>query len=382
MAIIELKDVSVTFHEGGRTIEAVKQVNLSVDKGEIFGIVGFSGAGKSTLVRTINLLERPTSGQVLLDGHDITQAKGSALRDVRKRIGFIFQSFNLIGNVSVGRNIEFALKAGGCPKREWNARVAQLLALVGLESKADSYPSSLSGGQQQRVSIARALANNPEILLCDEATSALDLETTGEILGLLRRINRELGITIVFITHQLDVAKQIFDHVAVMEEGRIVEQGETFKIFGSPQHPTTRALVERYLGVAVPPQLVPSLPDGTIVELRYKGEDALEPLISSVARRYDVAINVLHANVEYFGAQAIGVLLVLVSGPDDALRSALETLRSRVFGFRELDRESIGQVDAPLGSAPLDSAPLDSAPQGDSASLSASENDEEGESRA
>lgn len=382
MAIIELKDVSVTFHEGGRTIEAVKQVNLSVDKGEIFGIVGFSGAGKSTLVRTINLLERPTSGQVLLDGHDITQAKGSALRDVRKRIGFIFQSFNLIGNVSVGRNIEFALKAGGCPKREWNARVAQLLALVGLESKADSYPSSLSGGQQQRVSIARALANNPEILLCDEATSALDLETTGEILGLLRRINRELGITIVFITHQLDVAKQIFDHVAVMEEGRIVEQGETFEIFGSPQHPTTRALVERYLGVAVPPQLVPSLPDGTIVELRYKGEDALEPLISAVARRYDVAINVLHANVEYFGAQAIGVLLVLVSGPDDALRSALETLRSRVFGFRELDRESIGQVDAPLGSAPLDSAPLDSAPQGDSASLSASENDEEGESRA
>lgn len=377
MAIIELKDVSVTFHEGGRTIEAVKQVNLSVDKGEIFGIVGFSGAGKSTLVRTLNLLERPTSGQVLLDGHDITQAKGSALRDVRKRIGFIFQSFNLIGNVSVGRNIEFALKAGGCPKREWNARVTQLLALVGLESKADSYPSSLSGGQQQRVSIARALANDPEILLCDEATSALDLETTGEILGLLRRINRELGITIVFITHQLDVAKQIFDHVAVMEEGRIVEQSETFEIFGSPQHPTTRALVERYLGVAVPPQLVPSLPDGTIVELRYKGEDALEPLISSVARRYDVAINVLHANVEYFGAQAIGVLLVLVSGPDDALRSALETLRSRVFGFRELDRESIGQVDAPLGSAPLDSAP-----QGDSASLSASENDEEGESRA
>ncbi|MCI1674437.1 MAG: ATP-binding cassette domain-containing protein [Bifidobacterium tibiigranuli] len=365
MAIIELKDVSVTFHEGDRTIEAVRQVNLSVSKGEIFGIVGFSGAGKSTLVRTINLLERPTSGQVLLDGHDITQAKGSALRDVRKRIGFIFQSFNLIGNVSVGRNIEFALKAGNCPKREWSARVAQLLALVGLESKADSYPSSLSGGQQQRVSIARALANNPEILLCDEATSALDLETTGEILGLLQRINRELGITIVFITHQLDVAKQIFDHVAVMEEGRIVEQGETFDIFGAPQHPTTRALVERYLGVAVPPQLVPSLPDGTIVELRYKGEDALEPLISAVARRYDVAINVLHANVEYFGAQAIGVLLVLVSGPDDALRSALETLRSRVFGFRELDRESIGRVDA-----------------GDSASLNASENDEEGESRA
>ena len=288
MSVIELNDVSVTFHEGGRTVEAVKHVNISVEKGEIFGIVGFSGAGKSTLVRTINLLERPTGGHVVIEGNDIT--------------------------------------------------ARELLALVGLENKIDSYPSSLSGGQKQRVSIARALANKPEILLCDEATSALDLETTEGILALLQRINRELGITIVFITHQLDVAKQIFDRVAVMENGVVVEQGNTFDVFSAPKHPTTKALVERYLGIAVPPQLVPSLPAGTIVELRYKGDAALEPLISQVAQDYGVSIDVLHANVEYFGSQAIGILIVLVSGAGEPLLQALNTLRTHVFSYRELDR--------------------------------------------
>ncbi|PLS29882.1 methionine ABC transporter ATP-binding protein [Bifidobacterium parmae] len=340
-AVITLDHVSVTFHERGRAIEAVKDVSLAVAEGEVYGIVGFSGAGKSTLVRTINLLERPTAGRVLIDGRDVTALKGGALRDLRKRIGFIFQGFNLIGNVTVGENIAFALKAGGWPKNGRKARIGELLRLVGLESKEDSYPSSLSGGQQQRVSIARALANKPEILLCDEATSALDLETTEEILALLKRINRELGITIVFITHQLDVAKTVFDHVAVMEHGRIVEQGATFDVFAEPAHDTTRALVERYLGVAVPPQLVPSLPAGTIVELRYKGDDALEPLISEVARAHDVTIDVLHANVEYFGAQAIGTLLVLVSGDDAPRAAALAALRARVYGYRELDRRAL-----------------------------------------
>lgn len=338
MSVIELDDVSVAFHEGGRTVEAVKHVSFSVEKGEVFGIVGFSGAGKSTLVRTINLLERPTGGKVLIDGTDITGLKGATLRELRKKIGFIFQSFNLIANVTVGKNIEFALKAGGYPKSQWSDRIHELLRLVGLESKINSYPSSLSGGQKQRVSIARALANKPEILLCDEATSALDLETTEGILALLQRINRELGITIVFITHQLDVAKQIFDRVAVMENGVVVEQGNTFDVFSAPKHPTTKALVERYLGIAVPPQLVPSLPAGTIVELRYKGDAALEPLISQVAQDYGVSIDVLHANVEYFGSQAIGILIVLVSGAGKPLLQALNTLRTHVFSYRELDR--------------------------------------------
>lgn len=351
MSVIELRDVSVTFRERKRAVEAVKHVSLSVDKGEIFGIVGFSGAGKSTLVRTINLLERPTGGSVLIDGEDVTNVSGARLRDLRKRIGFIFQGFNLITNVTVGKNIEFALKAGGYPKEQWAERVRELLALVGLENKIDSYPSSLSGGQKQRVSIARALANKPEILLCDEATSALDLETTEGILELLRRINRELGITIVFITHQLDVAKQIFDRVAVMENGIVVEQGDTFDVFSAPKHPTTKALVERYLGIAVPPQLVPSLPEGTIVELRYKGESALEPLISAVAQRYGVSIDVLHANVEYFGAQAIGILIVLVSGGDGTLGRALEELKANVFGYRELDRASLAAARENAGVA-------------------------------
>lgn len=341
MSVIELDDVSVAFHEGGRTVEAVKHVSFSVEKGEVFGIVGFSGAGKSTLVRTINLLERPTGGKVLIDGTDITGLKGATLRELRKKIGFIFQSFNLIANVTVGKNIEFALKAGGYPKSQWSDRIHELLRLVGLESKINSYPSSLSGGQKQRVSIARALANKPEILLCDEATSALDLETTEGILALLQRINRELGITIVFITHQLDVAKQIFDRVAVMENGVVVEQGDTFDVFSSPKHPTTKALVERYLGIQVPTQLVPSLPAGTIVELRYKGDAALEPLISRVAQEHGVSIDVLHANVEYFGSQAIGILIVLVSGEKPRLLQALDDLRTHVFSYRELDRAKL-----------------------------------------
>lgn len=341
MSVIELDDVSVAFHEGGRTVEAVKHVSLSVEKGEVFGIVGFSGAGKSTLVRTINLLERPTGGKVLIDGTDVTGLKGATLRELRKKIGFIFQSFNLIANVTVGKNIEFALKAGGYPKSQWSDRIHELLRLVGLENKINSYPSSLSGGQKQRVSIARALANKPEILLCDEATSALDLETTEGILALLQRINRELGITIVFITHQLDVAKQIFDRVAVMENGVVVEQGDTFDVFSSPKHPTTKALVERYLGIQVPTQLVPSLPAGTIVELRYKGDAALEPLISRVAQEHGVSIDVLHANVEYFGSQAIGILIVLVSGEKPRLSQALDDLRTHVFSYRELDRAKL-----------------------------------------
>ena len=341
-ASITLDDVSVTFHEAGRAIEAVRHVSLEVEQGEIFGIVGFSGAGKSTLVRTINLLERPTSGRVLIDGRDITGLKGGALRDLRKSVGFVFQGFNLIGNATVGANIEFALRAGGVPKARRRERTRELLELVGLAGKMDSYPSSLSGGQKQRVSIARALANNPRILLCDEATSALDLETTEDILALLKRINTELGVTIVFITHQLEVAQRVFDRVAVMEDGAIIEQGTTFDVFAEPRHGTTQALVERFLGVAIPERLVPQLPAGRLVELRYKGDHAFEPLISAVSNRHGVAVNVLHGNVEYFGTQPIGTLVVLVSAIREGQRgardveAALDELRGKVFGFQEL----------------------------------------------
>ncbi|MDO5688051.1 MAG: ATP-binding cassette domain-containing protein [Pseudoscardovia radai] len=345
MSVIELKDVHVTFHEGGRTVEAVKGVNLLALDGEIYGIVGYSGAGKSTLVRTINLLERPTQGRVFIDGEDITDARGARLRELRRKIGFVFQGFNLVGNLTVGQNIQFALKAGGWKRGEWRERTLELLRLVGLEDRIDSYPSGLSGGQKQRVAIARALANDPKILLCDEATSALDLETTQDILALLRRINRELHITIVFITHQLEVAKEIFDHVAVMENGRIVEQGETFDVFSAPKHPTTKSLVGRFLGITLPPRLVRSLPAGELVELTYRGDDALEPLISDVARNRGVSVNVLHGNVEYFGARPIGVLIVLVSGEDAAVAAALDDIRGKVLKFEVLDRDELAAGD-------------------------------------
>lgn len=341
MSTIELRDIHVTFHEGGKTVEAVKGVNLLALDGEIFGIVGYSGAGKSTLVRTINLLERPTQGHVLIDGEDVTQATGAKLRELRRKIGFVFQSFNLVGNLTVGQNIQFALKAGGWKRDQWHDRTIELLRLVGLEDRVDSYPSGLSGGQKQRVAIARALANDPKILLCDEATSALDLETTEDILALLKRINRELKITIVFITHQLEVAKQVFDHVAVMEQGVIVEQGETFDVFSAPKHPTTKSLVGRFLGISLPPQLIESLPAGELVQLTYRGDDALEPLISDVAVRRGVSINVLHGNVEYFGTRPIGVLIVLISGEDGAVRQALSDLKSKVLEFHVLDRAKI-----------------------------------------
>lgn len=347
---IELRDVSVTFDEPGRVVHAVRHVDLEVEQGEIFGIVGFSGAGKSTLVRTINLLERPTSGRVLVDGRDVTDLRGRELRALRRSIGFVFQGFNLIGNVTVGRNIEFALRAGGVPKARRRERARELLELVGLEEKIDSYPSSLSGGQKQRVSIARALANDPRILLCDEATSALDLETTQGILDLLRGINERLGITIVFITHQLEVAQRVFDRVAVMEDGAIIERGTTFDVFSGPTHATTKALVERFLGVRVPDALMPDLPSGRLVELRYRGASAFDPLISAVSQRHGVAINVLHGNVEYFGTQPIGTLVVLVSAMcqgqcgAQAVDDALAELRASVFALRELTDETDGGI--------------------------------------
>lgn len=296
-------------------------------------------------MRTINLLERPTQGRVFIDGEDITDARGARLRELRRKIGFVFQGFNLVGNLTVGQNIQFALKAGGWKRSEWRERMLELLRLVGLEDRIDSYPSGLSGGQKQRVAIARALANDPKILLCDEATSALDLETTQDILALLRRINRELHITIVFITHQLEVAKEIFDHVAVMENGRIVEQGETFDVFSAPKHPTTKSLVGRFLGITLPPRLVRSLPAGELVELTYRGDDALEPLISDVARNRGVSVNVLHGNVEYFGARPIGVLIVLVSGEDAAVAAALDDIRGKVLKFEVLDRDELAAGD-------------------------------------
>lgn len=333
-AKIELQAVSVAFKKQKKEIAAVQDVTLTIEAGEIYGIVGLSGAGKSTLIRTLNLLQRPTAGRILIDGQDITSLKGVAIRDVRKKVGMIFQHFNLISNRTIAQNLTFALKAADYPKEQREARVKEVLQLVDLQDKYHDYPNNLSGGQKQRVGIARAIINNPEILLCDEATSALDVETTEEILKLLAKINRELGITIVFITHELEVAHRLFDRMAVMEDGRVVEEGLTYDVFANPKESVTKRLVGRYFDLAIPDELSHSLSKGIIVELRYQGNHTLDPLISTISKNYPVSIGIIHGKIEYIKEQAIGILLVYVTGTPGAVQEAIHSMQEQVSSLR------------------------------------------------
>ena len=248
--VIEIKNLTKTFPSADGTFYALKNVSLTINDGEIYGIIGMSGAGKSTLVRCINMLERPTEGAVLVNGCDVGTLRESELRKTRREVTMIFQGFHLLMQRTVLRNVTFPLELHGTPKKQAEARALELLELVGLSGKANNYPSQLSGGQQQRVAIARALASNPKIMLCDEATSALDTLTTHSILGLLRDINKELGVTMVVITHSLSVAEQICNKVAVIEAGSIAEQGKTADVFGNPQSAATRLLIEADQGFA------------------------------------------------------------------------------------------------------------------------------------
>ena len=241
--MIQLQDVCKTYGEGERAHHALRNVNLTINDGDVFGIIGASGAGKSTLVRCLNLLERPTEGSIIYDGRDITNLSGKALLELRAQVGMIFQNFSLFQQRTVLRNVTFPLELRGEKKEAREARAHELLELVGLADLAQRYPSQLSGGQQQRVAIARALANNPKVMLCDEATSALDPRTTASILQLLQNINRNLGVTLVVITHSLPVASKICNRVAVIDQGRIVEEGVTAKVFSDPQSPVTRELL-------------------------------------------------------------------------------------------------------------------------------------------
>lgn len=334
---IDVQDVTVIFKHKKQQMTAVKDVSFTVAQGEIFGIVGLSGAGKSTLIRTLNLLQKPTRGKILIDGKDISMTKGNELKQVRQKIGMIFQHFNLIQNRTIAQNIEFALKAGNYPKEKRAQRVDELLQLVDLTDKKDTYPTTLSGGQKQRIGIARALANEPEILLCDEATSALDVETTEEILRILEKINQELGLTIVFITHELDVAKRLFQRMAVMEKGRIVEMGETFDLFAHPQAAMTKKLVGRYLDLEIPYELKQTLTEGVLLELRYQGENTLDPLISTISKKYDVSLSITHGKIEYITNKAIGILFVYVTGPADQVQLAIEAIKANVFHLRILN---------------------------------------------
>ena len=332
--MISLKDVSVTFTQPNKeTIQAVKNVSLEVDKGDVYGIVGYSGAGKSTLVRVINLLQRPTSGSVVVNQTELTALPAKALREKRKTIGMIFQHFNLMDSRNAFDNVDFSLKYAGISKQERRQKVTELLSLVGLEEKARSFPSQLSGGQKQRVAIARALANDPEILLCDEATSALDPKTTLQILALLKKLNRKLGLTIVIITHEMQVVKEICNKVAVMENGEIIEQGKSVQIFSQPAKPLTKDFIrtathidqalETILGSAKFSSLAAN---EWLVELSYVGDQTNEPLIAQLFSRYQVTTNILYGNVEILQDVPIGSLIVSLSGEYGQRKRALDFL--------------------------------------------------------
>lgn len=326
--MVSIENVTVEFKSKERSFNAVNNISLKIQEGEIFGIVGTSGAGKSTLLRTINLLQKPTSGKVLIDALDITHFTGHDLRKVRQTIGMIFQHFNLIHTKTVFDNIAFPMVIAGASKEAIEQRVPELLALVGLSDKRTVYPSKLSGGQKQRVGIARALANNPRILLCDEPTSALDLETTNAILDLLKDINKKLGITTILITHEMDVIKKICTKVAVMDNGNVVETGNVYDVFSFPQHPFTQKLVAHTLNLELPSRIFKDV-KGSLIKVVYNGDRAEEPVLSNAIRAFGVNINVLHGKIEYIDDKPLGVLILNIDTDTAHIEPIIDYLKER-----------------------------------------------------
>ena len=329
--MIELRHISKDFGTGEHAVHAVQDVSLTVETGEIFGIIGFSGAGKSTLVRCINLLERPTSGEVLLDGQELTALPPKQLRQTRKKIGMIFQHFNLMPSRTVAGNVAYPLRGSGLSREQIAAKVQSLLELVGIGDKADAFPSQLSGGQKQRVAIARALANDPSVLLCDEATSALDPQTTKAILHLLRDLNAKLGLTIVLITHEMAVVREICHRVAVMEHGRVAEQGEVFNVFVDPRQDITRSFIRTTSNLQKVEELIAAdspvtrlKPGELIIRLSYVQRNAAEPLISVVTKLFDVSLNIIFADINILQDAPIGGTVAIISGERSHITKAIE----------------------------------------------------------
>ncbi|KAB2492278.1 methionine ABC transporter ATP-binding protein [Priestia endophytica] len=329
--MITLKNVNKTYKTKSGEVVAVKDVNLEVGKGEIFGIIGYSGAGKSTMVRLFNGLEKPTSGDVVVADNNIGHIKGEQLRKARQEIGMIFQHFNLLWSRTVRDNISFPLEIAGVPKKERQKRAEELIKLVGLEGREKAYPSQLSGGQKQRVGIARALANNPKVLLCDEATSALDPQTTDSILDLLVDINKKLGLTIVLITHEMHVIRKICHRVAVMESGNIVEHGEVLEVFRNPQQNVTKRFVKQVAEAEDASETISTLVEryksGRIVQLTFIGDDAEQPLITQLIRKFDIAVNIVQGKVSQLQDGAYGTLFIHLDGNEEELNKALAFLQ-------------------------------------------------------
>lgn len=344
--MIKLSQIEKVYDGASGPVHALKGIDLHIKRGEIYGVIGLSGAGKSTLVRCINMLERPTKGKVIVDGADLTAMNDRELRAARKNIGMIFQHFNLLSSATVYDNVAFPLTLIGMKRSEIEKKVVPLLELVGLADKKDQYPAQLSGGQKQRVGIARALASDPKVLLCDEATSALDPQTTKSILELIRDINQKLQLTVVLITHEMQVIKEICDNVAVIENGVICEQGTVLDVFTNPQQAITKEFIGVIISHDIPEAFKDAqisatpLPDSSLlVRLSFIGNSAGEPVISGLIRRFEVDTNIIYGNVDHIKSTPYGTLVIEITGDDAEIQKALDYLQERNLGI-----EVIGYV--------------------------------------
>lgn len=341
--MISLNNVTKVFKTKSGMITAVDNVKINIKEGEIFGIIGYSGAGKSTLVRMFNGLERPTKGTITIDRKEISKIRGAELRKARQEIGMIFQHFNLLWSRTVRENISFPLEIAGVPKAKRKKRVEELIKLVGLEGREDAYPSQLSGGQKQRVGIARALANNPKVLLCDEATSALDPETTDSILDLLLDINKKMGLTIILITHEMHVIRKIAHRVAVMENGKVVEVAPVMEIFKNPKTDITKRFVQQITDEEETMEAVQHLLEkystGKIVKLTFIGETAEQPIISELIKEQSISINILQGKISQTRTGSYGTLLIQLVGDTEHIDKAIEQLKKQQVGVEVISHD-------------------------------------------
>jgi D-methionine transport system ATP-binding protein len=332
--MIQIKQLNKIYISPKQRVEALQDIDLEVNPGEIFGVIGKSGAGKSTLIRCVNLLEKPTNGQIIIDNVDLTALPLANLRQERRQIGMIFQLFNLLESRTVYENIAFPLELAGYKKKNIKDKILPLLKLVNLEDRKDYYPSKLSGGQKQRVAIARALVTDPKLLLCDEATSALDPESTASILKLLKNINRKLDLTILLITHEMDVIKSICDRVAILDHGRLIEQGNVIDIFTEPKSEITKRLTQSVLHLELPDYLTKKLQSkykeglNPIIRLAFIGASAKEPIVTALLQRFNVTANILQADLESIHDAAIGFMVCELIGEKEKTDQALQYLQS------------------------------------------------------
>lgn len=334
--LIEVENLSKIYANAQKNVYALCHVTMQIKKQDIYGIIGLSGAGKSTLIRCLAGLIQPSEGRIFFQGEDISQETKRNLRKFHRQIGMIFQHFNLFSSRTVAENIAYPLEIAGVSLNVQQKRVDELLKLVGLLAKKETYPASLSGGEKQRVGIARALANHPEALFCDEATSALDPKTTKEILDLLKKVNEELGVTIVLITHDMEVIKKICHRVAVIEAGRIVEEGLVSHVFADPQHTTTKQFIQGSRHEIPAHFFKTSSPNRTLLRLRFKGTSAGEPVISQIVKKYHVDANILLGWIDYLQTTTIGTLVIELAGPTEGIHGAINYLKEQQVHYEEI----------------------------------------------